>query len=66
METARNNPSVITIVGYHGNSVYRAVASIPVWVTVTWLPKFVICGRFPHHVLEQCMCKNKLSAVAMP
>jgi hypothetical protein len=38
MEAARNNSCVITIVGYHGNSVYRVVALIPVWVT---------CGRFP-------------------
>jgi hypothetical protein len=38
MEAARNNSYVITIVGYHGNSVYRVVASIPVWGT---------CGRFP-------------------
>jgi hypothetical protein len=37
MEAVRNNSCVITIVGYHGNSVYRVVASIPVWVT---------CGRF--------------------
>jgi hypothetical protein len=33
-----NNSCVITIVGYHGNPVYRVVASIPIWVT---------CGRFP-------------------
>jgi hypothetical protein len=38
MEAARNNSCVITIVGYHGNSVYRVIASIPVLVT---------CGRFP-------------------
>jgi hypothetical protein len=36
-ETARNNSCVITIVGYHGNSVYRVVSSIPVWVTVSSL-----------------------------
>jgi hypothetical protein len=41
MEAARNNSCVITIVDYHGNSVYRVVASIPVWVT---------CGRFPWKV----------------
>jgi hypothetical protein len=29
---------IVAIVGYHGNSVYRAVAWIPIWVT---------CGRFP-------------------
>jgi hypothetical protein len=38
VEAARNTSCVITIVGYHGDSVYRVVASIPVWV---------ICGRFP-------------------
>jgi hypothetical protein len=38
MEAACNNSCVITIVGYHGNPVYRVVASIPIWVT---------CGRFP-------------------
>jgi hypothetical protein len=38
IETAPNNPCAITIVGYHGNYVYRVVASIPEWVT---------CGRFP-------------------
>jgi hypothetical protein len=38
MEASRNDSCVITIVGYHGNSVYRVVASITVWV---------ICGRFP-------------------
>jgi hypothetical protein len=37
IETARKNSCVITIVGYHGNSVYRVVASIPVWATVTSL-----------------------------
>jgi hypothetical protein len=35
IETARNNSCVITIVGYHGNSVYQVVALIPDWVTVT-------------------------------
>jgi hypothetical protein len=29
-ETARDNSCVITIVGYHGNSVYRVIALIPV------------------------------------
>jgi hypothetical protein len=38
MEAAHNNSCVITIVGYHGNSVYWGVASILIWVT---------CGRFP-------------------
>jgi hypothetical protein len=36
-ETACNDSCVISIVGYHGNSVYRVVASIPIWVS---------CGRF--------------------
>jgi hypothetical protein len=36
-ETSRNDSCVITIVGYHGNSVYRVVALIPIWVTVTSL-----------------------------
>jgi hypothetical protein len=34
-------------VGYHGNPVYRAVAWILICVSVTWLPKFLTCGRFP-------------------
>jgi hypothetical protein len=38
IETAHNISCAITIVGYRGNSVYRVVASILVWVT---------CGRFP-------------------
>jgi hypothetical protein len=47
MEATRNNSCAITIVGYHGNSVYRVVASIPIWVTVTSLAKFLTYGRFP-------------------
>jgi hypothetical protein len=46
MEAARNNSCVITIVGYHDNFVYRVVASIPIWVTVTSLAIWVTCGRF--------------------
>jgi hypothetical protein len=38
MEAARNNPCVITIVGYHGNPVYRVVASIVIWVTWGGIP----------------------------
>jgi hypothetical protein len=34
-------------VGHHGNPVYRAVAWIPICVSVTWSPKFLTCGRFP-------------------
>jgi hypothetical protein len=33
--TARNNTCFVAIVGYHGNSVYRAVAWIPICVRVT-------------------------------
>jgi hypothetical protein len=33
--TARNNTCLVAIVGYHGNSVYRAVAWIPICVSVT-------------------------------
>jgi hypothetical protein len=47
MEAVRNNSCVITIVGYHGNSVYRVVASLPIWVNVTSLAIWVTCGRFP-------------------
>jgi hypothetical protein len=47
MKAAHNNSCVITIVGYHGNSVYRVVASIPIWVTVASLAILVTCGRFP-------------------
>jgi hypothetical protein len=46
VEAARNNSCVVTIVGYHGNYVYRVVASIPIWVTVTSLAILVTCGRF--------------------
>jgi hypothetical protein len=38
IKTTRNNSCVITIVGYHGNSVYQVVTLIPVWVTVTSVP----------------------------
>jgi hypothetical protein len=31
----RNNTCFVAIVGYHGNSVYRAVACIPICVSVT-------------------------------
>jgi hypothetical protein len=37
MEAVRNNSCVITIVGNHGNSVYRIDASVHVWIT---------CGMF--------------------
>jgi hypothetical protein len=39
VETARNNSCVIVIVivDYDSNSVYRVLASIPVWVTATLL-----------------------------
>jgi hypothetical protein len=40
IKPARNNVCVIPIAGYHGNSVYRVVASIPVWLTVTSLAMF--------------------------
>jgi hypothetical protein len=33
IETAGNNSCIITIVGYHGISVYQVVALIPDWVT---------------------------------
>jgi hypothetical protein len=38
VDTAHNNSCIVAIVGYHGNSIYRAVVWIPIWVT---------CGRFP-------------------
>jgi hypothetical protein len=47
VNTAHNNTCFVAIAGYHGNPVYRAVALIPICVSVTWLPKFLICGRFP-------------------
>jgi hypothetical protein len=44
-----NNSCVTAIIGYHGNSVYRVVASIPVWVTVTslaiWQPVWRLISR---------------------
>jgi hypothetical protein len=46
-ETARDDSCVVTIVGYSGNSVYRVVAWISIWVTVTSLAIWVTCGRFP-------------------
>jgi hypothetical protein len=48
MEAAHNNPCVITIVGHHGNSVYRVVALIPVWVA---------CGRFPWNACVTCVLR---------
>jgi hypothetical protein len=33
--TASNNSCIAAIIGYHGNSVYRAVAWIPICLTVT-------------------------------
>jgi hypothetical protein len=44
-ETACNDSCVVTIVGYRGNSVYRVVASIPIWVTLTFLTKLDIILR---------------------
>jgi hypothetical protein len=34
VDTARNNSCIVAIVGYHGNSVYRAVAWIPICVPI--------------------------------
>jgi hypothetical protein len=42
-DTARNNSCIVAIVRHHGNTVYSAVGSIPVWVT---------CGRFPSKALS--------------
>jgi hypothetical protein len=47
VNTARNNSCIVAIVRHHGNPVYRAVAWIPICVSVTWSPKFLTCGRFP-------------------
>jgi hypothetical protein len=38
---------IVAIVRHHGNPVYRAVAWIPICVSVNWSPKFPTCGRFP-------------------
>jgi hypothetical protein len=46
VNTARNNSRIVAIVRHHGNPVYRAVAWIPICVSVTWSPKFLTCGRF--------------------
>jgi hypothetical protein len=35
VDTARNNSCIVAIVGYHGNPIYRAVAWIPICVSVT-------------------------------
>jgi hypothetical protein len=37
----------VAIVGCHGNPVYRAVAWIPICISVAWSSKFLTCGRFP-------------------
>jgi hypothetical protein len=37
----------VAIVVCHGNPVYRAVAWIPILVSVAWSPVFPTCGRFP-------------------
>jgi hypothetical protein len=47
VDTACNNTCFVAIVGYHGNPVYQAVAWILICVSITWLPKFLTCGRFP-------------------
>jgi hypothetical protein len=46
VNAARNSSCIVAIVGYHGNSVYRAVAWIPIWVT---------CGRFAWKALTALM-----------
>jgi hypothetical protein len=47
VNTALNNSCIVAVVRHHENPVYRAVAWIPICVSVTWLSKFLICGRFP-------------------
>jgi hypothetical protein len=59
-ETARNDSCVVTIVGYRGNSVYRVVASIPIWVTVTSLAIWVTCGRFLWKAPTSVTCRKFL------
>jgi hypothetical protein len=44
---ARNNTRIVAIVGYHRNPLYRAVAWIPICISVIWSSKFLTCGRFP-------------------
>jgi hypothetical protein len=50
--TAGNSTCFVAIVGYHGNSVYRTIAWIPICVIVTsvaiWKPVGVSHGRLPH------------------
>jgi hypothetical protein len=51
-DTARNSSCIVAIVGYHENSVYRAVVWIRICVTVTsvviWWPVGGSHRRFPH------------------
>jgi hypothetical protein len=47
VNTARNSSCIVAIVRHHENPVYRSVAWIPISESVTLLPKFLICGRFP-------------------
>jgi hypothetical protein len=47
VNTARNNTWIVAIVGYHRKLVYRAVAWIPICLSITWSPVFPTCGRFP-------------------
>jgi hypothetical protein len=44
---AWKNTRIVEIVGYHGNPLYRAVAWIPICISVIWSSKFLTCGRFP-------------------
>jgi hypothetical protein len=55
VNTARNNSCIVAIVRHHGNPVYRAVAWIPICVSVTWSPVLPTCERFPWEALTQLL-----------
>jgi hypothetical protein len=42
-----HNTQIVVIVGYIGNPLYRAVAWIPICISITWSSKFLTCGRLP-------------------
>jgi hypothetical protein len=47
VDTVRNNTWIVATVGYHGNPLYRAVAWMPICISVTSVAKLPTCGRLP-------------------
>jgi hypothetical protein len=62
--TARNSTRIVAIVGYHGNPLYRAVAWIPICISVIWSSKFLTCGRFTREAPTKCLPMQTLLYVS--